>query len=193
MQFEAEFDRVGLSLSLGSILILLYFGLTNPAFISDYWVAFAFWLTGFTGSILFFTRRTMALNLDKIVMIAVMASLTMLAFAGINVAYAMLAGQQIFIDLAFTSFAFGVAEELFFGVFLLGTLINWVGLNPVLAILISSGVHSFYHVPTWGQNPMLLMLFFTCFVVARSLYVFVYPKVGFLVGAHGFWNLGVGA
>jgi len=191
MTFHPEFGRTGLSLSIASILILLYFGLSNPAFISDYWVAFAFWFVGFSGSIMFFTKRTTLLTFNKLFQIGVFTSITLLAFSGVNYAFALAQKQEIVITAHLSSFAIGISEELFFGVFLLGFLINWLRFNPVFAILISSGVHSVYHVPAWGNNPMLLMLFFTCFVFARSLYVFVYPKVGVLLGAHGLWNLGL--
>ena len=179
-------------MSIASILILLYFGLSNPAFISDYWVAFAFLFVGFSGSIMFFTKRTTLLTFNKLFMIGVFTGLTLMSFAGINYAFALAQQQDIMITERLSSFAVGVAEELFFGIFLLGFLINWLRFNPVFAIIISSGIHSVYHVPAWGSDAPLLMLFFMCFVVARSLYVFVFPKVGMLLGAHGLWNLGVG-
>lgn len=192
MQFQAEFDRAGLSLSIASILILLYFGLSNPSFVTDYWVAFAFWTIGFMFSILFFTRRTIVLSFGKLFRIGFFTGLTLISFAGLNYAYNIVAQQQIMITSALSSFATGISEELFFGVFLIGFLINWLQFNPALAIIISSGSHALYHVPQWGENPSLLMLFFMCFVIARSLYVFVFPKVGMILGAHGIWNLGMG-
>jgi len=192
MKFHPEFDVVAVMLSVVSLLILLYFGIAIPSFSQNLWVAYAFWIAGFIGAnSLGLVQRSQALTFEKIFGIATFAGIIILAFFGINFAYAHLPQNVMFAD-KFISFAVGISEELFFGVFVLGLLINYVGLEPILAIFLSAGVHSFYHVPNWGYNPSLLILFFFCFFVARSVYVFAYPKVGVILAAHGVWNFGIG-
>jgi len=191
--FQAQFDRIALMLSLAFIMILFYFGLAIPNFVKDYWVAFGFWIVGFFGSILTgITKRTVALSLSNVIVTGGMIGLLILVFAGLNIVYGTVQAQEIMFGQKLLSFAVGIAEELFFGIFCLGFVINWLRFPSVLAIFVVSGGHALYHVPNWGANPPLLMLFFTCFVMARSLYVFVFPKAGMLLGSHGVWNLGVG-
>ena len=194
MKFVPEFDRSAVVLSIASLLILLYFGLSNPMFFQDYWVAYAFWMTGFTFSFFFLARKSKTATLQSMVKIGFFIAIILLFFVGANIAYASFTEQQIVLADKLVSFAVGVSEELFFGVMLLILLINftmWPLNNRIFAVLITSGVHSLYHVPKWGQNPQLLILFFVCFAFARSVFVFYYPKIGVLLGAHGFWNLGV--
>ena len=194
MKFAPEFDRSAVVLSVASLLILLYFGLSNPMFFQEYWVAYAFWMTGFTFSFFFLARKSQTATLQSMVKIGFFIAIILLFFVGANVAYASFAEQQIMLAEKLASFAVGVAEELFFGVMLLILLINftiWPLNNRIFAILISSGVHALYHVPRMGENLPLLGLFFICFAFARTIFVFYYSKVGVILGAHGFWNLGV--
>jgi len=191
MRFIATFDRIGLILSLTAILILLYVGLLTPGLARDLWVAYAFWMAGFFGSLLFgFTRRD-KLRFGTIVLVVIFIALILAAFFAINTAYSVALSGETMVTERLLSFAVGVSEELFFGIFILGLLINWVGFNPVLAIVLSAAGHAAYHIPNWGGDPFLLSLFFISFMVARAVYVFAAPYVGVLVGAHGFWNLGV--
>jgi hypothetical protein len=182
-------------LSLASILILLYFGILSPSLMRETWVAYAFWATGFFGSLgLGLVKRSKKLSLTTMVEITIFTGLILAAFLGVNTLYVVavqgdvlsLTNDKIF------QFAIGVSEELFFGVFLLGLLINWVQLPPALAVLLSAGVHTVYHIPSWGSEPHLMLLFFVAFTAARSIYVFVYPYAGIILGGHGFWNLGAG-
>jgi membrane protease YdiL (CAAX protease family) len=192
MPFQGEFDRVALALSLAAIMILLYFGLANPGFFQDYWVAFAFWIVGFFGSLLLgFTKRTAQLSFNNLVMIGVMTGALLGIFLVLNIVYGINQPQEIQLSSKFLSLAIGISEELFFGVFIIGFLINWLGFPAVIAILVSAGSHSLYHIPNWGANPQMLMLFFACFAIARSVYVFIFRKVGMLLAAHGIWNWGV--
>ena len=191
--FTAEFDRAGLVLSIASILILLYYGLAMPQFTYDFWVAFAFWAIGFFGSLYMgLTKRSASITLQSIFTTTVMIGVIIIVFAGINTAYGIATQADVLIADKLLSFAIGVSEELFFGVFLLAILINWIGIPPLLAILLSAGSHAWYHVPNWGSNPLLLMVFVLSFTVARFIYVFVAPKVSVLLGAHGIWNFAVG-
>lgn len=194
MKFVPVFDRAGVTLSIASLVILLYFGLSTPSFFKEYWVAYAFWMTGFTFSFFFLARKGKTLTLPKLTSIAVFASIILLFFTASNYAYGKLTGQQVIFADKMRSFAIGVSEELFFGVTFLVFLINftvWPFTNRIVAILTVSGVHSWYHVPNYGSNPYLLILFFVCFVFMRSVFVFLAPKVGVILTAHGFWNLGV--
>ena len=192
--FRADFDIVGLGFSLGSIAILFYFGLMFPAFFQTYWVAFGFWIVGFFGSyFLGIIQPSKLMTFNKILGIAVMTGLLILIDFGIQTVFAV-AVQGTTMDMIATkalSFSVGVSEELFFGIFALGILINWMGLHPFLAILISAVGHTFYHVPNWGANPFLLCMWFLTFLVMRSLYVYVFPKAGMLLGWHGIFNFGV--
>jgi len=190
-KFTPEFDRVGVALAFAALLILLYFGLTVNTFVQDLWVAFAFWMAGFFGTVaLGLARLSKSLNIKQLFTIFVGTGLILVCFFGISTAYGMIP-QDIFIAEKALSFGIGVSEELFFGVFLLSILINYLGLDRIISIVLSAGLHSFYHIPQWGINPLQLSLFFICFFVARSVYVFVFPKVGVLLGAHGFWNVAV--
>lgn len=112
--------------------------------------------------------------------------LVVLVFSGVNYAYAQLP-QDVWSERLGTG-SVGIAEEIFFGVFLLGLLINWLGLNSILAIVLTAATHATYHYWIYGTNLTVMSLFFVCFVLARAIYVFVFPKVGLLLGAHGLWN-----
>ena len=186
-RFQSDFDLVGLGLSIAAGLLLLYFGLGFENFARDYWVAYAFWVTGFFGSIfLGFAKRSRSIKPKTLVGIFLGIGVIVLAFSGINFAY-----SQKPLDVwseRVGSGAVGVSEELFFGVFLIGLLINWLHLNKLVVVVASAGVHSIYHIPTWGSNVAVLSLFFVSFLFARAMYVFLFPKVGMLVGAHGLWN-----
>jgi hypothetical protein len=187
MKFQPEFDKVAMILSVSAIVILLYFGLADPSLIKEYWVAFAFWFVGFTYAMLF-TKKARGLSLTSFLTIGIFAGLIMGMFAGISF---VTAKMEIVSSDQTLAFAIGISEELFFGVFLLCMLIR-IGFNPVVAILISSGSHTVYHVPKWGANIPQLWFFFACFTVMRSIFVFAYPKIGVILSAHGFWNLLVG-
>ncbi len=190
-KFMPEFDRVGVALAFAALLILLYFGLTVNTFTQNLWVAFAFWIAGFFGTMLFgLAKRSQSLNLKGLFSIFVGTGLILVMFFGVSTVYGLMP-QDLFIAERALGFGVGVCEELFFGVFILSVLINWVGLDRIIAIIISAAVHAFYHVPQWGFNPFQISLFFVSFVVARSIYVFFFPKIGVLLGAHGFWNLAV--
>jgi hypothetical protein len=190
-KFSPEFDRVGVALAFAALLILLYFGLTVNTFFQDLWVAFAFWMIGFFGTVtLGLARLSKSLNLRQLFTIFVGTGLILVCFFGISTAYGMIP-QDIFIAEKALGFGIGVSEELFFGVFLLSILINYLGLDRIISIVLSAGLHSAYHIPQWGINPLQLSLFFISFLVARSVYVFLFPKVGVLLGAHGFWNVAV--
>jgi membrane protease YdiL (CAAX protease family) len=190
-RFIAELDRISIIISVAALVILLYFGISNPEYFRAYWVAYAFWLTGFFGSItLGLTRRSKTLSLQSFISTAVITGLIITSFYLVNYGFAALAPQDIIGSDKLIHFANGVAEELFFGIFLLGLLINWIGFPPLFAVIVSAGVHALYHVPNWGYNPTI-MLFFVCFTIARVIYL-LYPKAGILLGAHGLWNLVVG-
>ena len=190
-KFQPEFDRVGLAICLAALLILLYFGLTVEGLAQNLWVAYALWLTGFFGTFaLGLARRSQTLNLQGMFMVFVGVALIFLCFYGVSFAYASVP-QDIAWGSKAISFGIGVSEELFFGVFALGLLINWLHVAAPFAIAGTSLVHALFHIPNWGTNPSQIAFFFICFVVARSIYVYVFPKVGVLVGAHGLWNLWV--
>lgn len=191
MTWQPEFDRVGLTLSIASLLILLYFGLTVTSFMQNLWVAFAFWIVGFGGSLgLGLARRSSGLTLKLLFETGLISGVIMTMFFFVNLGYSGLP-SEIWLGEKLVSFAIGVSEELFFGVFLLSILIIWLKVPPPLAIIISAGSHAWYHVPNWGFNPALITLFFISFVAARTVYVYFFPKVGALLAAHGFWNLAV--
>jgi hypothetical protein len=186
-KFVADFDLVGLILSVAAGMLLLFFGLSYQDFAKDYWVAYAFWVTGFFGTLLFgFARRSKTVNPKVLLTMFALIGIIVLAFSSVNYAYAQLP-QDVWSERVGTS-GVGVAEEIFFGVFLLGLLINWLGLNRILAVVVSAGVHAVFHRWIFGTDVTVLTLFFVCFVLARSIYVFVFPKVGLLLGAHGLWN-----
>lgn len=191
MKFQPQFDNVGMLLSVASIMILLYFGLAMPNLAKDLWVAFAFWMVGFGGSLgLGIVQRSKQFNLSIFISMIVAIGFILIVFTAMNYVYFSLpTSQDVFLADRLLSFAIGVCEELFFGVFILGVLINWMGFHPVFAIVVSSGVHSIYHIPNWHSSLSLTFLFFMCFVVARFVYVYFLPKVAVLLGAHGFWNL----
>jgi hypothetical protein len=191
-KFLANFDIVGLTVGLAAILILLYFGVLRPSVLLETWAAYAFWAIGFFGSLgLGLVKRTKTLTLTRGVEILMFTGIILAVFLSINIAYTGLQGDILSITSnKVFQFAIGVSEELFFGVFLLGILINWLNLQPALAVLASAAVHTVYHIPNWGAEPHLLLLFFVSFAVARAVYVFLYPYVGVIVSAHGFWNLG---
>lgn len=193
MKFIADFDRVGIALSISAILILFYFGLLNPQMFQTHWVAYTFWMTGFFGSIsLGLVRRTKIFSLSALLNIGMWTGIIIIVWAGLNYSYATaIEASTTLVSLKMESFAIGICEELFFGVFLLGILINWIGLHPILAIPLTALSHAVYHVPQWGVDFTLVALFTIVFIMARSMYVFCFPKVGALLGAHGFWNLGV--
>jgi hypothetical protein len=193
LKFQPEFDVVGVGCSLAAILILLFYGLTTPEFAQDLWVAFAFWIIGFTAALgLGITKRGSAFSFLGLFKISLVAGLIIIIFEGVNFAYFTLTPQELISGGQLVGFAIGVSEELFFGVFLLGILINYLQLHPIIAIIGSAAVHTFYHTPNWGMNPQLMMLFFSCFFIARTIYVFVFPKVGVILAAHGVWNFLVG-
>lgn len=191
--FKANFGISGMILSLSAIMILFYFGLANPNLFETLWVAFAFWITGFVGSIyLGLVGRTKGLSFNHLLRMGAYTACGLLVFAGFNYSYAILMQASVTgVSSMLMSWAIGISEELFFGVFALGALTSMMGLPRLFAIILTSASHALYHVPTWGMNPSLLILFFFCFAVARSLYVYVFPHVGMLLGIHGFWNLGV--
>jgi hypothetical protein len=190
-KFQPEFDRVGVALSFASLLILLYFGLTVTDFVQNLWVAYAFWTVGFFGTFaLGFARRSQALTLNSMFAIFVGTGLILLCFFGISTVYGQLP-HDVWLANKAVNFGIGVSEELFFGVFVLSLLINWLGVDRIIAILISAGVHSLYHVPSWGTDPLQISYFFIAFVAARTVYVFMFPKVGVLLAAHGGWNAAV--
>ena len=187
MKFQPQLDVVGLALSFASILTLLYFGLTTGSFAPDYWVAFAFWFIGFFGMI-YIVKRNKNLNLGTMFKIGVGTGLILICFYAVSMGASFANPQDIWLSSKFISFAIGVSEELFFGVFILSALISWFGIHPLLAIGVTSGVHAVYHVPNLGAQPVMLAVFFTSFFLARTVYVYVAPYVGVLLGAHGFWN-----
>lgn len=168
-------------------MLLMYFGLSFQNFAANYWVAYAFWVTGFFGSLLFgFAKRSKIIKATTLITVCAFVGIIVLAFSAINFAYAQVR-MDVWSERLGTS-AVGVSEEVFFGVFLLGLLINWVSFNKILAVVISAGVHSAYHIFVYGTDLKVLSLFFVSFIFARAVYVFLYPKVGVLVGAHGLWN-----
>jgi hypothetical protein len=186
-RFQADFDIIGLGLTLAAGMLLMYFGLSFENFAANYWVAYAFWVTGFFGSLVFgFAKRSKTLKPTTLLTICAFVGLIVLAFSGINFAYSQMP-LDAWSERVGTA-GVGISEEIFFGVFLLGLLINWLGLNKVLAVVVSAAVHSGYHVFAYGTDIKVLSLFFVCFTFARAVYVFLYPKVGVLVGAHGLWN-----
>jgi hypothetical protein len=188
MKFKAEFDRVGLALSVASIIILFYMGIASPELAQQMWVAFGFWFVGFFYALIF-CKRAKLFSFGSLFLTLVMIGLLLGVLSTINFVYASL---EVVITGNVLSFAVGVAEELFFGIFLLDLLINRVGANPVVAILLSSGSHALYHIPNWGSDSSLMLVFFISFTAMRTVYVFFYPKVGILLGAHGIWNFMVG-
>ena len=186
-RFQSDFDLVGLGLSVAAVLVLLYCGLSFENFARDYWVAYAFWVTGFFGSILLgFAKRSRYLKLKKFLFIILGIGVLVLAFSAFNFGFAQ-KPQDVWGEKA-GSAAVGIAEELFFGVFLIGIAINWLHVNRIIVIIGSAAIHSAYHIPQWGINPTIEALFFVSFLFARALYVLVFPKVGMIVGAHGVWN-----
>jgi len=183
-------DLVGVALSIAAILILLWFGLARPDSVKELWVAWAFWTVGFFGCIgLGLVKLDKMLNFTRLFMIIAGGGAIVALYAGANFAYGAATGQLN--EFAFAepllSFSVGVTEELFFGIFLLGVLITWLGFHPMFAITVSALVHAFYHVPNWGVSPTLL-LFFGCFMAARMVYVYAFSYVGTLLVAHGSWN-----
>lgn len=193
MKFIADFDVAAMQLSVAALIIMLYFGVAYPQQSQARWVSFAFWGIGFLGSLyLGLVKRTASMSMKTWLIMALMVILALGAFVGLNLAYGSFTQGSINIGAKLDSFALGIAEELFFGVFLLGLLINWLRVNPIFAILGTSAVHSYYHVPNWGSSLPLLLLFFISFTLIRCIYVFYFRKVGFLLAAHGFWNWGVG-
>jgi len=193
-RFVPEFDVVAMLLSVAALLILLFFGIGNPDILPELGIAFAFWFVGFLGPLsLGLVQKPHGLSLGKLFGICTIAGLVILAFFGMNFAYsAASSAQDVFMLDKAVSFAVGVSEELFFGVFLLTLLINWVGTGKLVAIVASSAVHAVYHIPTWGSNIETLAVFFGCFLVARTAFVYVMPKVGVILGAHGLWNVVAG-
>ncbi len=190
--FHPEFDVIAVLLAVASLLILLFFGLSQPEFFKSYWVAFAFWLVGFPASMMMgLVQMEKALNIKRIMIIFLGAGFIILVFTGLNLGYAQSQPQDLWLSDKLVSFSVGVCEELFFGVFLLGLLINFAHFHPLLAIGISAAAHSVYHVPNLGSDPKLLTLFFLGFFIARCVYVYLYQKVGVLALAHGAWNLWV--
>jgi hypothetical protein len=184
VKFTPEFDRVGLALAAASIVILLYMGIASPGLAQQLWVAFAFWGVGFFYALVF-CKKSKAFSFSSITLVLIVIGLLLAVLSTINFAYASMEFQ---LTGNLLSFAIGVAEELFFGIFLLGLLISFVGVHPVIAILISSGSHALYHIPNWGSDMKLLLMFFISFTAIRTVYVFFFPKVGVLLGAHGIWN-----
>lgn len=190
-KFTPEFDRVGVALAFAALLILLYFGLTVNTFFQDLWVAFAFWMAGFFGTVaLGLAQLGRNLNLKRLFIIFVGMAFILVCFWGISSVYGRIP-QDIFLGEKVLSFGIGVSEELFFGVFILIASIRFLGLNRIIAIVLSAGLHSAYHIPQWGINPVQESFFFVCFLAARFAFVFLFPKVGVLLGAHGFWNVAV--
>jgi hypothetical protein len=186
-KFIADFDRVGIALSIASLLILLYFGLTVESFAKNYWVAYAFWIAGFLGSnLLGLTRRSVKVSLKSVLGIFIASAFIILIFTGVNFAYAHT--QDVWNAERLGSVGVGIAEELFFGVFILGLLINWLNVPRLLAVLATAIGHACYHIPQWGFDPGVITVFFICFTIARAVYVFFLPKVGVLLLAHGGWN-----
>jgi membrane protease YdiL (CAAX protease family) len=189
--FRPEFDRPAIALSLSAIIILFYFGLSEPSLYMDLWVAFGFWMVGFFGSYLLFTAKSKAFTFQRLLEMGLMTGTSIGIMAVINYSYAILVqASTTLVTLKLMNFAIGISEELFFGVFLLTALMR-IGFHPALAILGTSIIHSIYHIPNWGANMGLLLLFTISFIIIRTVFVYFYPKVGFLLGVHGFWNLGV--
>ena len=187
-----ELDMLGASAAILALLVLLYFGLASKSFSQTYWVAFAFWIVGFIGSyVLGFFKPSPRLSLNTLIGVFVGTGLIIAAFTGLNVAYAQMKPQDLYLTDRLLSFSIGVCEELFFGIFLIGMLTTLIRLPNMVAIIASSGVHTVYHVPAWGTNPMTLSLFFVSFLIARAVYVYFMPKVGVLLAAHGLWNFAV--
>lgn len=190
MKFVPEFDTVAVALSVASIVILLYYGLAIQGLATQIFVAFCFWMAGFFYALMF-CKHTKILSLATIFTTLVFVGIAIIGLYSINISFGLLAPQEVLASQKLFGFSIGVCEELFFGVFLLCVLINWLHLHPVISILISAGSHSWYHSVNWGTDPKLLLLFFFCFVFVRSLFVFAWQKIGLLLGAHGIWNFGV--
>jgi len=192
-RFIADFDIAGVGLSVTAVAILFFFGLQQPNLFKELWVAFGFWFVGFFGSyFLGIVHRTRIFTLAKLLSIGIMTGILIIIDLSIQYAFEIaVQGSVAILSAKLMSFAIGVSEELFFGIFLLGILINWLQLNPALAILISAGSHTFYHIPNWGSNPIILTIFFIGFLISRSIYVYIFPKAGMLLGWHGILNFGV--
>lgn len=186
MKFQPRLDFVGMAFSFAAILILLFFGLTSGSFAPDYWVAFAFWFIGFFGMV-FMVQRSKSFNIHNLFIIAVGTAAILVAFFGLSWGVNQIPGDLLPAS-KLVNFAIGVSEELFFGVFCLTALINWMAAHPLVAIGATSIGHALYHIPTWGADPVQLAYFFTAFFIARTVYVYMAPYVGVLVGAHGIWN-----
>jgi len=189
-KFAPEFDTVAVALSITAIVILLYYGIAIPGLATQIFVAFCFWLTGFFYAMVF-CKRTKILSFGTIFTTVVFVALAIVGLYAINVAFGLMLPNEVYVSQKLLSSAIGVSEELFFGVFLLCVMINFLQLNPVIAIIISAGVHTGYHSINWGTDPKIMLLFFACFVSIRTMFVFVWPKIGLLLGAHGIWNFGV--
>lgn len=193
-KFVANFDVVAIVISVAAIVVLLYYGITVPALASNMWVAYAFWFTGFFGSLfLGITKRTKWLTPKMLLEIVFFTAIILGVFMAVNMFYTTAIEGDILSSLPGKALAasIGVSEELFFGVFLIGLLVNWLRVPPAFAVIVSAGVHTAYHVPNWGANPTLLMLFFLSFAIMRTIYVFVCPYVSILLAGHGIWNFGV--
>jgi len=178
MPFKAQFDFLGLGLSFLAICILFYYGLVY-GFIQELWVAFGFWFVGFFGSyFLVVTQRSRMFNLYTLITTSLMAGVLIAIDLGLQYAFAIATRSSIDFGAKLMSMGIGISEELFFGIFALGFLINWLHFPSPVAIIISSASHSWYHAPQWGTNPILLTTFFVGFLVTRSIYVYLFPKVG---------------
>lgn len=190
-QFQPEFDLVAMILTLIAFSVLLFSGLAQPQLFRDLWVAYAMFSAGFFGSFaLGLVTPPQKMMLGNMLQIVFYATIGVVAIFVIQLSYGIFApgsglGELLVKPL---EFSIGVAEELFFGVLLLGILVRMVMLDPVLSVLITSGVHTAFHIPNWGQSPMLLLMFFGCFTGMRLIYVLFYHKVGVLLLAHGGWN-----
>jgi len=189
MMFKAEFDRVGLALSVAAIIILFYVGIASPGLAEQLWVAFGFWAVGFFYALVFF-QKSKVFSFTSLFLILLMIGVLLGILSTINFVYASL---DVEVTGSFLTFAVGVSEELFFGAFLLHLLIRFLDVHPAIAILVSSGAHALYHIPNWGADTNLLLVFFISFAAIRTTYVFFFPKLGILLGAHGIWNFIVGA
>lgn len=188
-RFIAEFDRVGLALWLGALLTLLYFGIGKPELYQEIWVAFAFLFVGFVGSYtLGLTKFSSKFKIENLFVMGVLVAVIIGLFFAANIVYSSTVPQELIPTDKLLAAAIGIAEEIFFGVFVLGLLINILGVNKVGAIIASALAHAVYHIPNWGTDPKILALFTFCFVASRSIYVYVFPKVGLLLAGHGFWN-----
>ena len=192
-RFQPEFDIVAVMISIAAGLLLLFFGLSDPELAKMLWVAYAFWGTGFFASLaLGLIRHTTAFNFTKMVIGVAITGAIIMVYYGINTVYVNVHGLQLLESSKLLSFAIGVSEELFFGVFILGILINYAGLNRIIAVLASAAIHTGFHTIAWGLEPSLLWVFFTCFTISRAIYVLAFPRVSVILAAHGVWNWLVG-